>query len=91
MLQCNTCGGIYPRFQADGTQYFHACPPLSDAEITAALGLPLDPTTWTKAQLLAFNSASRVRPNARDENLISTKAVDTGSLKAAGLGTKAAP
>jgi hypothetical protein len=33
MLKCNVCGGTYNRTMPDGSQYFHACPPLSTAEI----------------------------------------------------------
>ena len=37
MVKCNTCGGSYEPTLADGTQYFHACPPLSAAEIRQGL------------------------------------------------------
>lgn len=37
MVKCNTCGGVYEPTLADGMQYFHACPPLSEAEKRAAL------------------------------------------------------
>jgi hypothetical protein len=33
MVTCNACGGRYEPVQADGTQYFHACPPLSVHEL----------------------------------------------------------
>lgn len=33
MVKCQTCGGTYERIQPDGMQYFHACPPLSGAEL----------------------------------------------------------
>jgi len=37
MVKCNVCGGTYEPVLADGSQYFHACPPLSEAEIRAKL------------------------------------------------------
>jgi hypothetical protein len=36
-LKCNVCGGIYQSTLPDGATYFHACPPLSAAEVTAQL------------------------------------------------------
>lgn len=36
-VQCNACGGVYDQRQADGSPYFHACPPLSAAEVKAAI------------------------------------------------------
>ncbi len=33
MIKCKACGGVYADVQADGTQYFHACPPLNVAEL----------------------------------------------------------
>lgn len=37
MVKCKTCGGIYEPTLPDGTQYFHACPPLAPREIVAGL------------------------------------------------------
>lgn len=37
MLECQSCGGRYEQFLPDGTQYFHACPPLAVHEIKAFL------------------------------------------------------
>lgn len=37
MVKCNTCGGEYEPILPDGTQYFHACPPLSARELSALL------------------------------------------------------
>jgi len=28
MYQCGSCGGVYQDLMADGSLYFHACPPL---------------------------------------------------------------
>jgi hypothetical protein len=91
MTKCTTCGGTYTQVQPDGTQYFHACPPVSDAEVIGALGLPVDRTLWAKPQADAFAAASRVRLNARDENLPGTRATDKGLMKAPGKGTTTIP
>jgi hypothetical protein len=37
MMQCRTCGGVYDQVGADGLTYYHACPPLSIAELRDAL------------------------------------------------------
>jgi hypothetical protein len=37
MVQCQTCGGRYEPILQDGTQYFHACPPLAVHELKARL------------------------------------------------------
>jgi hypothetical protein len=35
--QCTACHGTYSDELADGTRYFHACPPLSVVEVAAAV------------------------------------------------------
>lgn len=37
MVECVTCGGRYEPMLPDGTQYFHACPPLAVHELKARL------------------------------------------------------
>ena len=37
MRKCNTCDGTYEPIQPDGTEYYHACPPLAFHEKRAAL------------------------------------------------------
>lgn len=37
MVTCKACGGVYNPIQADGTQYFHVCPPLSVPELRNAI------------------------------------------------------
>lgn len=37
MLKCKSCGGTYAALLPDGTEYYHACPPLSVAELRTAL------------------------------------------------------
>lgn len=45
MERCNTCGGTYEPILPDGTRYFHACPPLSAAEVKAAIAAGASPLT----------------------------------------------
>lgn len=87
MVQCKTCGGIYSPIQGDGTQYFHRCPPLSVAELTAAVAagkvvLPAKETPDIAVQLRTYERAA-----LRDENLPGTKVSDAGKMKALGAGT----
>jgi hypothetical protein len=108
MVICQTCRGSYEPTQRDGTQYFHACPPLTFAELRDALDAgtvqlaPHDAAQLKLAQAadarnpLAGGSLSRAdallaslgvpRPNARDENLVSTREKDKGAMKAEGAG-----
>jgi len=37
MLECLTCHGTYEKTNPDGTEYYHACPPLAVHEIKAAI------------------------------------------------------
>lgn len=85
-LRCRTCGGTYHDHLADGTEYYHACPPLSDWEVARVLGLPADSSTWTEAQRVEVQRADRTRPNARDENVRGGVGDDAGTIKAVGGG-----
>lgn len=87
MVKCVTCGGVYTAILSDGTRYFHACPPLSDLEVSTALSLDPDSTKQTPAQRATVAATARARPNGRDENVPSTKSDDVGKLKAIGGGT----
>lgn len=69
MTKCTACGATYLPLLADGTRYFHVCPPLSDADVVAALGVPSDDAKQTPAHKAAIAAASRVRANARNENV----------------------
>lgn len=90
--KCKTCGGIYVPVQADGAEYYHACPDFSDEEVAAALGLPADPATWSAAQRAQFDAALKGRPNKRDENVVPTRDPDAKpAIKAAGRGTVDVP
>jgi hypothetical protein len=56
--KCKACKGTYNPKQADGVAYFHACPPLSEAE---AKGTPAE------AVLKAGGTVERA--DKRDENI----------------------
>jgi hypothetical protein len=86
-VECLTCAAVYARILADGSEYYHACPPLSDDEVIAALELGADRSTWTPEERFAFDTASRDRPNHRDENIALTLNRDAPKqIKAVGLG-----
>lgn len=113
MRKCTACGGVYSEFQADGTQYFHVCPPLGVAELrdgiakgTVVLSVadaarlkaaadrdlvnPPAPGAALQSDLF-LASLSVPRPQARDENLVSTAEKNKGAIKAAGAGVVAVP
>lgn len=69
MTKCTTCSATYAPVGADNVRYFHACAPLSDVEVIAALGLNVDRTKWTALEAQTFAAAPRVRPNTRNENV----------------------
>jgi len=75
MRQCKACGGIYNPVLADGSAYFHACPPLSAAELAAAVlagqvVLPIDPrTNLPETADVAVTRRTYPRANAVNENL----------------------
>lgn len=86
-VECRTCGAVYARILADGSEYYHACPPLSDVEVIAALDLGADRSTWTPEERFAFDTASRERPDHRDENIaLPTRRNEPKQMKAVGLG-----
>jgi hypothetical protein len=67
MVQCQTCGGRYESVQADGTLYFHVCPPLSPGELEAAIAdgtVTLSPAH--RARLEAARKADQANPRAPD-------------------------
>lgn len=84
MNKCLTCGAVYPAMQPDGTRYFHACAPLTDAEVSALLGLNADVTKLTPTELAQLRAAARARPNARNEN-VPTAAALAAAVAAAGV------
>lgn len=61
MKRCRACGSTYDSVAADGFLFFHACPPLSVAELLALVpGLDI-----AAAQAMTFVE----RDGHRDENL----------------------
>lgn len=98
ILECLTCHGIYTDEQA-GVRYFHVCPPLSRAELAAAVDagrvkLPIDPVSGqaeTVDQALARRSYERA--HARDErpDLAQLRGDGTHPIRAAGNGAQHRP
>lgn len=104
-LQCRTCGGIYDDTTADGLRYYHACAPLSPAEVAAAV--QAGTIRLRAGETLETAIASRVfaRPVARDENIDLVKVAaarepdgrrragvtDAALIKAAGAGVDVLP
>lgn len=91
MLHCQSCGATYEPTQPDGAQYFHACPPLSRAELAAAVKdgrvvLPKKPGGKTETVDEAMAARVYERANKRDENIVSTKAANDGAILAEGAG-----
>jgi hypothetical protein len=68
MMECLTCHGRYDTVQADGTLYFHRCPPLSVAELKAAIdsGAVQLPTPVAD-RLKAAQDADTTTPPKADE------------------------
>jgi hypothetical protein len=55
--KCNSCGGIYDTAAADGSRYFHACPPIAN------------PTYQPDPSKKGFDPQLTIeQPNKRDEN-----------------------
>lgn len=86
--RCNSCGGVYAPVQADGTSYFHVCPPVpqffddTGAPITADAAdgiLKLGGTVYRR---------DVERPNQRDENVMPDPA-KRGATKAKAEGAGA--
>lgn len=88
LTECNSCGATYDTVQADGTEYFHACAPLSAPELAAKIAagkvvLPGGETVDQAVQRRVYE-----RANKRDENPVSAKPADAGSMKSPGDGVK---
>ncbi len=74
-FRCNSCQGTYRDTQADGTLYFHACPPTPNPLFQPDTAKPLpDPRE------------SIERPNKRDENITVDAQGKAAGIKAAGAG-----
>jgi hypothetical protein len=76
-LKCNTCGGVYPSVQGDGTLYFHACPTdkvTTPAVVDAGTGKVTTPEVRTPFA------------NPRDENIVVNPDTGKATMKSAGAG-----
>jgi len=86
MLKCQSCGATYEPIQRDGSQYFHACAPLSRSELKAAVAA--GKIKLPKGETVDDAHARRTyeRPNKRDENLKATRGKGATEIKAEGAG-----
>lgn len=88
-VQCNACGATYDTVLADGTTYFHACAPMSVAQLTAAVAAGKVVLPNGETPDVAVTRRAYERATARDENLPSTKPADANTMKAPGAGVTA--
>jgi hypothetical protein len=92
MIKCLSCGGVYNPVGPDGLAYYHVCPPLSAAELRAAVlqlkvVLPVGETADDAIQRRIY-----LRQQRRDETIVpNVDPTKPGTIKAAGKGTEAAP
>lgn len=87
MLECQSCGGRYEPILPDGTEYFHACPPLAQHELQAAVdrGAVVLPKGESVDQ--AFQRRVYERASKRDENVVPAREHNApATIKAAGKG-----
>jgi hypothetical protein len=90
MVTCKACGGTYESVLTDGTIYFHRCPPLSSAELAAAVAKGLIVLPLLETPDVAVSRRTYERANLRDENLQATLGAGSAAIKREGLGTKPA-
>lgn len=92
MLKCNACGGVYDPLPADGLRYFHACPPLSVIELTAAVDAGKVQLPPQETPELAVQRRSYERVNKRDESVVpSVDPKVPSTIKAEGDGVTIVP
>lgn len=95
--RCNSCGGEYPEQSTGGVPYFHACPPLSEAEalpaaVQAAARVLRDagkPESDARAVIESapeFAQVGTPRPDMRDENVVQDRFTRKVSIVAEGKG-----
>lgn len=73
--KCTTCSGTYSPTQADGSKYFHACPPIANPAYQPDPAKP------------AFNLTQTIEiPNKRDENLVLDTTGKVTGIKSVGKG-----
>lgn len=89
MVKCVSCNGVYTPVQADGTRYFHVCPPL--VTYVDGAGHLLTPQQIDDA-FKGDKPPARVdvrRPQHRDENIDPAKAkaaIETSGKPRDGVG-----
>ena len=91
-VQCTTCGGVYDELLPDGLRYFHACPPLSAAQLAQAVtdGKVVLPAGETAEDAVARRVYRR--KDARNENVVPGLAFEGKTpIVSAGKGTTPAP
>lgn len=68
MVECLTCKGRYEPIQADGTRYFHTCPPLSVVELQDAIDAgDVVLSSAQRAQLDDAIAADKAKPPKKEE------------------------
>lgn len=87
-VRCRACGAVYWTHQADGTEYYHACAPLSEPELAGAVDagtfvLPEGEDVATAVRRRPYD-----RPNRRDENVVQDRRTGTVTMKAEGAGVE---
>jgi hypothetical protein len=85
--RCNTCGGAYDDVQADGTLYFHTCPPIPIHKVKRPDGTVVTiEGNVSPDQGEVVETTFRERPDKRDENVMLDPAVGQVRIKAEGKG-----
>lgn len=86
-VRCNSCDGEYAPIGLDGVRYFHACAPLSPAELEKAVAIGAIVLSRLELEDALSGRRPIARPLARDENVPSTRERDAGEVKSTGTGT----
>lgn len=86
-VQCRTCDGIYAPTLADGTQYFHVCPPLRRLRVRNLDGTfaTVAPEDVGLRKIVGERFVDR--PNRRDENVRRDPVTGASVIVAEGAGT----
>lgn len=96
-MRCNSCRGEYPDNLPDGTLYFHACPPFSEAEVIPqavlaaadvlrAAGKPDAEIRAVITSAPEFQQVGKPRPDARNENVFQREPFGKAEILAQGKG-----
>jgi hypothetical protein len=72
IVKCGSCGGIYRRRLPDGSEYFHACPPLSAWELKQAIA--------NKSVALSAEDQARIDAAAKFDVEAPVKAGETSNV-----------